>query len=97
MSSINEHSFSDHKPKSIQLRLTLPWRHAGPARPQPQIRWEKLRIRETAEEYEQATQRAVEEARVPGSLGNGHTNWYALTDIMIRCVRELCGGKREET
>ena len=84
VSSNNEHSISDHKPKSIQLRLSHPWRHAGPARRQPQITWERLRKIETAEEYVQATRRAVEEARVAGSLRDGHTNCDALTDMMIR-------------
>ena len=91
VSSINEHSFSDHKPKSILLRLTRPWRHTGPARRPPQIRWERLRDIETAEQYELATRGAVEEAREAGALRDGHTNWDLLTELMTSCVKEMCG------
>ena len=91
IATINEHAMSDHKPKMLYLRPFRPWRHSGAPKRKPQLRWERLQNEETAGAYKEATRTAMERAREEGRFKEDSTNWDILTDLMVRCVRELCG------
>ena len=94
MRTINELAFSDHKPKEMEIKLKRrKWRQA-PSQRTPQIRWERLRIDETREEFELKTERKMEEKR--DRFIEGKTNWNVLTEVLTEAAEETCGKRKRE-
>ena len=63
MQVINELSYSDHKPVVLKIRTKLKkWRAAS--KPQPNIKWEALRIPSKQQEFRRRTAELIENDEV---------------------------------
>ena len=91
VSTIGECTMSDHKPKSMIVRVVRRrWRTNLEERRSPRIKWEVLKEEGKREEYVEATRVRVEEL-VVDEIREEETEWDALTGVMIEAATEVCG------
>ena len=92
ISTVQEASFSDHRPKMMQTRVRIrKWRNKGAEKRRPNMKHEALRVQEIAQDYKEKTRTRIVEARERGLLRENGMNWDIMADIMIKCIRETCG------
>ena len=89
ISTVQGASFSDHRPKMMQIRVRRrKWRIQGAEK--KNMKHEVLRVQEIAQDYKEKTRTRIVEARERG-LGENGMNWDNMADIMIKWIRETCG------
>jgi len=90
MRTVNEMSMSDHKPKSISVKIVeKKWRTCGGRKSSQKIKWEVLKEVEKKEEYKEATRRHMEEHE--RATNEERMRWDELTKVMTEAAKEVCG------
>ena len=94
MRTVNENALSDHKPKSMRVRVDgRRWRATGGDRRRTRVKWEVLKDERKREEYKEATRVRMEAAREGNERGeeDGRMEWNRVTEVMIESAVEVCG------
>ena len=90
--TIEEGTFSDHKPKSMIVRVRKrKWRVDRREGRVPRVRWEVLRDEEKREEFKDRTREKIEEVQWEEGEQPSETEWGKIGGIMMEAAKEVCG------
>ena len=90
MRTVNEVTLSDHKPKSMTIKVVeKKWRTAGGRTRRRKVKWEVLRDERKKEEYKVETQRRMDERENGGE--ESRMKWDELAQVMTESAEEVCG------
>ena len=95
MRTVEENALSDHKPKSMRVRVEVGrWRAVGGERRRARIQWELLRDEEKRMEYREATRVRMAALNDVENEGDERMRWGAMSGVMVESAREVCGEAR---
>ena len=92
--TVNEGSYSDHKPKMLVLKMRTrrKWRSRGDTR-KKKIAWEKLKDEAKREEFNEKTRQLYEMQQ--HEFKEDQDNWNIISDILGKAAEEVCGRERK--
>ena len=93
VSTVNETTLSDHKPKMIILNRKWLKRSKDNAEKKrvPHIRWERLKDEEIARQYQNKVEGIIADRNDNEEEAMTMTNWQKIADIVNEAAVEVCG------